>query len=114
MYTNRPEFITEVNVPNIAMSDHFPICVTRSSKHAPNKNTHITIEYRDYKQFNENDFLLELATVNFDNLLENNDPNTVLDGIHNLINPMLNKHAKVKIKRVKRQSSPKWMNTKIN
>ena len=103
-----------MNVPNIAMSDHFPVCVTRSSKQAPNKNTHITIEYRDYKQFNDNDFLLELATVNFDNLLEYNDPNTVLDGIYNLINPMLNKHAKVKIKRVKRQSSPKWMNTKIN
>ena len=96
------------------MSDHFPVCITRSSKHTPNKNTHITIEYRDYKQFNENDFLSELATVNFDNLLEYNDPNIVLEGIYNLLNPMLDKHAKVKIKRVKQQSSPKWMNSKIN
>ena len=92
----------------------FPFVLRGSSKHTPNKNTHITIEYRDYKQFNENDFLSELATVNFDNLLEYNDPNIVLEGIYNLLNPMLDKHAKVKIKRVKQQSSPKWMNSEIN
>ena len=48
VYTNRPEYITEVNVPTIAMSDHYPVCITKSSKHTPNKNSHITIEYRDY------------------------------------------------------------------
>ena len=114
VYTNRPEYITEVNVPTIAMSDHYPVCITRSSKHTPNKNSHITIEYRDYKQFNENDFLLELSTANFDKLLECNDPNIVLEGIYNLLNPTLDKHAKVKIKRVKQQNSPKWMNSEIN
>ena len=114
VYTNRPEYIAEVNVPTIAMSDHYPVCITRSSKHTPNKNSHITIEYRDYKQFNENDFLLELSTANFDKLLECNDPNIVLEGIYNLLNPMLDKHAKVKIKRVKQQNSPKWMNSEIN
>ena len=39
IYTNRPENITEVNVPTIAMSDHFPVCVTRSTKNKLNKNT---------------------------------------------------------------------------
>ena len=114
VYTNRPECITEVNVPTIAMSDHYPVCITRSSKHTPNKNSHIIIEYRDYKQFNENAFLLELSTANFDKLLECNDPNIVLEGIYNLLNPMLDKHAKVKIKRAKQQNSPKWMNSEIN
>ena len=96
------------------MSDHYPVCITRSSKHTPNKNSHITKEYRDYKQFNENDFLLELSTANFDKLLECNDPNIVLEGIYNLLNPTLDKHAKVKIKRVKQQNSPKWMTSEIN
>ena len=91
----------------------FPF-VYREDLNMPPIRTHITIEYRNYKQFNYNDFLLELATVNFDNFLEYNKPNTVLDGIYNLIHPMLNKHAKVKIERLQRQSSPKKMNTKIN
>ena len=38
----------------------------------------------------------------------------VLDKIYDLIVPVLNKHAKVKIKRVKCHSSPKWMNSEIN
>ena len=66
IYTNRSENIAEVNVPTIAMSDHFPVCVTRSTKNNLNKNTHITIEYRDYKQFDDIAYLSELANVNLD------------------------------------------------
>ena len=64
VYTNRPEYITEVNVPTIAMSGHFPVCVTRSTKNnLLNKNTHITIEYRDYKHFDDTGYLSELANA---------------------------------------------------
>ena len=115
IYTNMPEYITEVNIPTIAMSDHFPVCVTRSTKNNLNKNTHITIEYRDYKHFDDTGYLSDLANAfNLDVLTEYDDPNIVLDKIYDLIVPVLNKHAKVKIKRVKCHSSPKWMNSEIN
>ena len=65
VYTNMPENITEIKVPSLAMSDHFPVCITRGGKSSPKKNTHIAIEYRDYKQFNEVAFLSELANVDF-------------------------------------------------
>ena len=47
---------------------------------------HITIEYRDYKHFDDTGYLSELANAfNLDVLTEYDDPNIVLDKIYDLI-----------------------------
>ena len=113
IYTNRPNNITEVNVPNISMSDHYPVCITRSTKSLDKKHSHITITYRDYKRFNASEYLADLACVNFDTLQVIDNPNIALEQFYKLLLPVLDKHAKIKTKRVKHQNSPKWMNSAI-
>ena len=62
LYASSQDKITEKFVPNIAISDHFPICFTRSASKANyQRHTHTTIKYRCYKKFNEDDFLFDLS-----------------------------------------------------
>lgn len=114
IYTNMPEYITELNVPKISMSDHYPVCITRSTKNSFKKKTHTTIEYRDYKKFDEVNFLQDLACINFDELEEFTEPNLALDHFYKFFISVLDKHAKIKSKRVKYQNIPKWINNEIN
>ncbi|KAK3084222.1 hypothetical protein FSP39_010249 [Pinctada imbricata] len=113
-YTNMPNYVTEVHVPKISMSDHYPICITRSTKNLLKKKTHTTIEYRDYKKFDERNFLQDLADVKFDEIENLKEPNLALDQFYKLFINVLDKHAKVKSKRVKYKSIPKWINSEIN
>ncbi|KAK3083738.1 hypothetical protein FSP39_002351 [Pinctada imbricata] len=96
------------------MSDHYPICITRSTKNLLEKKTHTTIEYRDYKKFDERNFLQDLADVKFDEIENLKEPNLALDQFYKLLINVLDKHAKVKSKRVKYKSIPKWINSEIN
>ena len=45
------------------MSDHYPVCLTRNTKNLPKKATHTVIEYRDYKHFDEVNFLQNSSSV---------------------------------------------------
>ena len=67
VYTNHPENIVETNVPKIALSDHYPVCITRkiNQKDVPSLQ-HKQIRYQCFKNFNENKFLEDmLETVSF-------------------------------------------------
>ena len=48
IYTNRPENIIESVVPVCAMSDHYPVCVTRHTPEVDKKNKHIENSYRNF------------------------------------------------------------------
>ena len=61
IYTNRPENFHEVEVPVLAISDHYPVCVTRRATSLKSVKRHCTNQYRDFKHFNEQAFLLDLA-----------------------------------------------------
>ena len=63
IYTNRPENFHEVEVPVLVISDHYPVCVTRKATCTSMKSVkrHYMIQYRDFKHFNEQAFLLDLA-----------------------------------------------------
>ncbi|XP_062601194.1 uncharacterized protein LOC134262888, partial [Saccostrea cucullata] len=113
-YTNKPDNMCEVNVPFIAISDHYPICATRKTKCMQQKGKHVEIEYRDFKKFDENKFLHDLKDVDFNNLLQMHDPNEILTEFYDLFNSILDQHAKVKTKRVKSEIRPKWMTQEIN
>ena len=113
-YTTKPDNICEICVPPIAISDHYPVCSTRKASYMQRKGKHIEIQFRDFKKFNENDFLKDLANSNFNTLLQLDDPNEILNSFYDLFNGILNKHAKVKTKRVKTDIRPKWLTPEIN
>ena len=55
IYTNNPNLVHSISVPNIAISDHFPVLCTWSIK-LPRRppQGHTTIHYITFKRFNEN------------------------------------------------------------
>ena len=59
IYTNNSNLVHSISVPNIAISDHFPVLCTWSIKlpRRPPKG-HITIQYRTFKRFSKNAFIL--------------------------------------------------------
>ena len=64
IYTNNPNFVNDIYVPSIGISDHFPVLCTWSIKlprRAP--KGHTTIRYRTFKQFDKNAFLFDLCSV---------------------------------------------------
>ena len=114
LYTNKPERIIEIAVPSLALSDHYPICFTRKIHISDKKIVHTEIQYRDFRNFDENVFLTDLNSVNFDSLINTDTLNEALQLFYDLFFGILNQHSKVKSKRVKLQHKPKWISPEIN
>jgi hypothetical protein len=57
VYVCHPEHVAEINVPKIAISDHYPVCLTRkiNQKDYPSLK-YKTIKYRCFKKFDKNNF----------------------------------------------------------
>ena len=62
VYTTNPENISKCYVPSYSISDHFPVCFSRKTNCKISKNEHISTSYRSFKNFNETQFLQDLAT----------------------------------------------------
>ena len=45
IYTNKPENICEIIVPYLALSDHYPVCVTRRFPKSERKRKHVEVQY---------------------------------------------------------------------
>ena len=108
IYTSNPENISETIVPYYAMSDHFPVCFSRKVNTKILKPNHITTSYRCFKKFDENLFLTDLSSC-----LEHfkSDRSTVNEDFaawHSMFIQCLDKHAPIKIKRVKFSRLPAW------
>ena len=114
IYTNRPENFHEVEVPVLAISDHYPVCVTRRATSMKSVKRHCTIQYRDFKHFNEQAFLLDLAHSDLYLVESIEDPTAALSKFYEIFLAVIHKHAKIKSKRVKNNLRPSWLNTEIN
>ncbi|XP_053398328.1 uncharacterized protein LOC128556711 [Mercenaria mercenaria] len=114
LYTNFSQNISEINVPAISISDHFPVCFTRKvSSTVPKGPLHHMIQYRNMKHFDESVFLESLEQQPWSILDIYEDPNDALDTFNSLFNDVLNRHAPFKQKRVKHVHLPDWYNPEI-
>ena len=79
------------------------------------KNEHITTTYRSFKNFNETQFLQDLATDlgPFTDTLVNSDINEACSTLIKTIQHQLDHHAPVKSRRVKHKRLPEWSNQEI-
>ena len=59
-------------------------------------------------------FLMDLHVLPFENVYNFSDPNVALSHWIDFFLDVINKHAPLKKKRVKRQTLPSWLNTDIN
>ncbi|MCW4336379.1 MAG: reverse transcriptase domain-containing protein [Candidatus Thiodiazotropha endolucinida] len=114
LYVSNPYFLSDITVPCIAISDHYPICFTRkTSKNTIKRKDHQTIQYRCFKTFSDDIFLKELSDALQTFNVTQNNPNENFDSWTNILFTILNKHAPLKTKRVKRNNQPGWMNDDI-
>ena len=98
VYTTNPEHISECYVPSYSISDQFTVCFSRKTNCKILKNEHITTTYRSFKNFNETQFLQDLATTNlgpFSDILVDSDINEACSTWIKTIQHQLDHHAPV-------------------
>ena len=66
------------------------------------------------KHFNEDLYLHDLFHAPFQKVEESNEINDALDVFYNILESVLNDHAKIVTKRVKTQAKPAWLSPEIN
>ena len=105
--------VSEVFVPNVAISDHYPICFTRTvSKAQKKRRSHMSIQYRCFRKFDNEAFLSDLSTaLSRLHFTSNTDDNFSM--WTKSFTSILDKHAPNKTKRVKRETQPEWFNNDI-
>lgn len=116
IYVNNVNNINKVSVPNISMSDHYPVCITLSTKnymYEGHKKQHKHITYRSFKNFNESLFRSDLNDSNLKLVETFTDPNVALNMFYDTLKTVLDKHAPLKEKRIKREYQPKWITDEI-
>ena len=113
IYTTNPELISNIFVPNVALSDHFPICFSRHVDKISKRSEHTTIRYRSFKSFNDDLFLNDLET-NINNFyISPIDCNSNFKFWNDILLSSINRHAPIKAKRVKKPTQPAWYNEEI-
>ena len=113
VFTNVPTNIIDISVPSFSISDHYPVCLTRKASQAYLKGpVHKTIEYRSLKHFNEEHFRQDLSQL----LWTSPDiylPCDCFDKFNAMFRYVLDKHAPLRKRRVKRMCQPGWINADI-
>ena len=114
IYASMPDNMADISSPCIAVSDHYPICFTRTtSKSTVKRHAHKAIKYRCYKAFNEDIFLNELAHTLSTFNVSQSDSNYNFSEWTRIFMAILVKHAPIKSKRVKRETQPEWLDDEI-
>ncbi|CAC5369237.1 unnamed protein product [Mytilus coruscus] len=115
IYSTNPEEITDVNVPAYCPGDHYPVSFTiKKPIFKTSVDKHVTIKYRNFTKFNKEKFIEDLKAKNFNEILYFDNPDHALDAWYSKLLNVLNKHAPIITKRVKKKSQPKWLNQDIN
>ncbi len=94
--------------PKIGISDHSPTVVVYKDNFG-RKGTHITIKYRSEKNFDKDNYLLDLANcewVVLDNVV---NVNKALEHWYQMFLDIVDKHAPLKEKRVNIANQPEWI-----
>ena len=113
-FSNRAQNIVDVFVPCYAISDHFPVCLTRKIAKSNKTGDHKTITYRSMKHFEENQFLADLGAQPWSVLDMYDDPNDAFDFFNQTFESTFDLHAPERTKRVKHFLQPIWFNENIS
>ena len=113
VYTSNPENIVECFVSSFAISDHFPVCITRKINRKIAKNEHTTTSYRCFKNFNESLFLQDLGSDMESFSLSEFNVDNDFTSWYSIIQKHMNTHAPIKTRRVKSQRLPEWCTPEI-
>ncbi|MCG8112744.1 MAG: reverse transcriptase domain-containing protein [Candidatus Thiodiazotropha taylori] len=113
IYTNTEENIQRVNVERLCLSDHYAIFCNRKSQSNLGKNTHQTITYRSFKNFEEYLFINDLVSVPWEIIEAFDKIDDIVSVWSTLLFEVLNRHAPIKCHRIKRKYQPDWLTPEI-
>ena len=110
IYTTNPSYINETSVPRLALSDHFPVCVSWKKPKTFTKTGHIAIKYRDVTKLSKEAFCGDVSKIQWK---LDPDVNNILENFNSNLLQVIDYHAPIKNKRVKRAKQPEWFNENI-
>ena len=114
IYATNTDRVVNVDVPDLAISDHNPITCTLSVKISkPKQKQHTSILYRSFKKFNADNFLSDLHKLSWYDVYNCTCPDAALDTWKTLFLEVLDKHAPLRRKRVKQSTLPPWLTPDI-
>ena len=114
IYVTNPDMVYSTHVPPIGLSDHCPVVVVRKHNGSYAKmDTHRTIKYRNFKNFNEQKFQEDLHNTPWNILEMIDDPNERLEMWESMFLSVVNSHAPLIEKRVKVLQQPLWWSDDI-
>lgn len=113
IYSNNEDNISSVRVSELSISDHYAVFCNRKVSGSYKNKCHKTITYRSFKHFNENDFLADLMSIDWDVLETLDDVDDIVDKWYTLFINTVNKHAPLKTQRVKYKTQPDWITSEI-
>ena len=109
VYVNNPTNVLSSSVVSMGLSDHCPVTVVRKHNGSFAKNNlHKTIRYRDFKHFDEHQFVEQLTHVPWSLISMADDVEVKVDLFEQLYLSVLNEHAPIVEKRVKTIRQPPW------
>ena len=116
IYVTNTATVIENCVPISGISDHYPVfCTLRYLSHRNKiknlnyQHEHKYIYYRCFKKFKEEKFLADLTIAPFDNIYGTSDPSILLDLWIDIFINIIDRHAPIKCKRIKRSIIPPWI-----
>ena len=108
--TNYPEKVTFSGVLPLGISDHSLVYIIRKSAYP--KTAGKIIKRRNFKHFNEANFLDDLSLLNWDVVLNYDDPNDMWRVWVDMLMGVVNKHAPIRETRIGKKRSP-WITPNI-
>ena len=103
--TNSPEKVTNSGVIHLGISDHSLVFLTRKTHY--HRNGPRVIETRQFKHFNRGKFLSDLNQLPWANVDLYSDPNDMWREWKEMFLGCVDKHAPLKLKRIRKKLSPR-------
>ena len=110
--TKSPAKITASGTLSLGISDHPLVYLVRKSNYPQWGDGNKPIIRRDFKHFNETNFMRDLNLINFDVAIHFDCPNEMWQNCVTEFMSVVNKHAPLKKKRLGKKKSP-WITPEV-
>ena len=115
IYVSSTRHIAEVCSPVTYCSDHYPVCLTWAKKGTKVPQVgHKTIRYRCFKRFDKESFHSDLQNSDLSKAYQYYDPEEAFKFWIKTFCDIYDKHAPMRIKRVKNKPKPPWITDEID
>ena len=108
IFTNDPEKVVCSGVSHVGISDHGLIYFYRKVSVGFSSKGHTTINCRNFKNFDVNEFRSDINTQNWDGIKMFDNPNQMWHVWKTMFNDVVERHAPLRKKRVRSSNSP-WI-----